>query len=106
MAAKFPYSRDAAVRRRAGFSLHANVKGAFAKAVRRELKKQLFDGRERVPCCFCHRELTREQATLEHVRPQSRGGKMELENLKISCQPCNSERGDMGYEKFRGRKGQ
>lgn len=57
-------------------------------------------------CCFCGRELTREQATLEHVRLQSRGGPTEIENLKISCSPCNSERGDMGYEKFRGRKGQ
>jgi hypothetical protein len=57
MAAKFPYNRDTAVRRGAGFSLHANVKAAFARAIRREMKKLLFDGRERVPCCFCRREL-------------------------------------------------
>jgi hypothetical protein len=120
MAPKFPYGRDGragAARRRAGFSVVANVKAAMAKAIRREMKKLLFAGRERVPCCFCHRELTRQEATLEHratvgpaVRhspfPQSRGGPTEIENLTISCQPCNSERGDMGYEKFRGRKGQ
>ncbi len=106
MAPKFPYDRHGAVRRRAGYSLAANVKGAMARAIRRELKKQLFAGRERVPCCFCARELTREQATLEHVRPQSRGGPTVIENLKISCQPCNSARGDIGFEKFRGRKAQ
>ena len=97
--------RGGSVRRRAGFSLEANVKGAMAKAIRREQKKRLFAGRERVPCCFCGRELTRQEATLEHIRPRSRGGGMEIENLTLSCQPCNSERGDMGFEKFRGRKG-
>jgi 5-methylcytosine-specific restriction endonuclease McrA len=109
MAPKFPYGRDGragAARRRAGFSVVANVKAAMAKAIRREMKKLLFAGRERVPYCFCHRELTRQEATLEHIRPQSRGGPTEIENLTISCQPCNSERGEMGYEKFRGRKGQ
>jgi 5-methylcytosine-specific restriction endonuclease McrA len=78
----------------------------MARAVRREQKKLLFAGRERVPCCFCERPLTRQEATLEHIRPRSRGGSSEIENLTLSCQPCNSERGDQGFEKFRGRKGQ
>jgi 5-methylcytosine-specific restriction endonuclease McrA len=90
----------------ARYLLSANVKARVAWGLRRELRKRLFAGRELVPCCFCGRQLDYEEATLEHVRPRSRGGPTLIENLKISCEPCNSERGDMGFEKFRGRKGQ
>lgn len=85
--------------------LYATVKRVMAQTIRRELKKALFAGRAQVPCCFCHKPLYWSEATLEHIRPKSRGGPTTLENLTISCQPCNSRRGDMGYEKFRGRFG-
>jgi 5-methylcytosine-specific restriction endonuclease McrA len=88
------------------FFFTANVKARVSWGLRRELRKRLFAGRERVPCCFCGRELTYDEATLEHVRPRSRGGPTVIENLRISCEACNSERGAMGYEKFRGRKAQ
>jgi 5-methylcytosine-specific restriction endonuclease McrA len=113
MAPKFPYDRDgqdgrgsSKPRRRSGIAYFAGIQARGQIGMRRDLRKRLFAGRERVPCCFCSRELTYEEATLEHVRPRSRGGPTLVENLKISCEPCNSERGDMGYEKFRGRKGQ
>jgi 5-methylcytosine-specific restriction endonuclease McrA len=93
---------ERSIRRRAGFEPWANLPEAIRAGFRRELKRKLFAGRERAPCCFCERELTFAQATLEHIRPKSRGGSMAIENLALSCQLCNHLRGDMGYEKFRG----
>jgi 5-methylcytosine-specific restriction endonuclease McrA len=95
--------------RRAGTGqqdLTAKARGCAAWARRRELRSQLFAGRYRVPCCFCRRLLKYKEATLEHIRPRSRGGPTTLENLTLSCQPCNSERGNEPFEIFRGRKAQ
>jgi 5-methylcytosine-specific restriction endonuclease McrA len=104
--ARLPGERARTFRKREATRLARSVPGAVAAGIRRELRRQLFEGRERVPCCFCARELTFEEATLEHIRPKSRGGPTTIENLTLSCEPCNSARGEMGYEKFRGRTGQ
>ncbi|MHB8416797.1 MAG: HNH endonuclease [Myxococcales bacterium] len=90
---------------RRGVALHALLRKVTAQTRRREAKKRLFAGRDQVPCCFCGKQLGFKEATIEHVRPLSRGGTWEMENLRISCSPCNSARGNMGYEKFRGRRG-
>jgi 5-methylcytosine-specific restriction endonuclease McrA len=84
--------------------LAANVRARVAWGLRRELRKRLFAGRALVPCCFCARLLDCEEATLEHVLPRSRGGPTLIENLRISCEPCNREREDWGFEKLRGRR--
>jgi len=82
--------------------LYQNARKGQEITRRRRMKRRLFAGRERVPCCFCGKLLTLRQATIEHVVPKSRGGEFEFENLTLSCQPCNSKRGDTGYEEFRG----
>jgi len=43
------------------------------------------DGR----CCYCEKELTFQEATLDHVLAKSLGGKSTEENLVLSCAPCN-----------------
>ena len=88
---------------RRGAALHALMRRVVSQTRRREAKRTLFGGRDVVPCCFCQKPLTYAEATIEHVLPQSRGGTWDLSNLTISCAPCNSARGNMGYQKFRGR---
>jgi uncharacterized protein (TIGR02646 family) len=44
-------------------------------------------------CAYCQREITFEEATLDHVRPKSRGGCSGYENLVVTCQPCNTTKG-------------
>lgn len=41
-----------------------------------------------------YRSTPLNQATLEHVTPQSKGGTHDMENLKLSCPKCNSARGN------------
>jgi len=61
-------------------------------------------------CCFCGNTLTWDMkkiplaktcATLEHVRPKSKGGHDHMRNLKVSCLGCNERRGDLPFGEFR-----
>jgi len=41
-----------------------------------------------VPCWVCGKHVTPEDATLEHIRPQSEGGSSHLENLRSATAPA------------------
>lgn len=47
-----------------------------------------------VPCYVCGEHVQRKQATVEHIRPKSKGGTDEVSNLSISHGPCNQARGN------------
>lgn len=62
-------------------------------ARQRILKQQ--DGR----CFYCYKPL--KAGTLEHIRPQCRGGTDNDSNLSVACQACNSAKGNMSVSLFR-----
>ncbi len=39
-------------------------------------------------------------ATLDHKIPESRGGRLILENVVLACEPCNMEKGSRDYCEF------
>ena len=45
-------------------------------------------------CHYCHKQLTRFSATLDHIQPVSKGGDNSFDNLVTSCLHCNSRRGN------------
>lgn len=45
--------------------------------------------------------LTVETGTAEHIIPRSKGGKHTDDNLTLSCNTCNNDRGDMDFEEYR-----
>jgi 5-methylcytosine-specific restriction endonuclease McrA len=57
-------------------------------------KAQKFRGRTKLPCRYCGRMLTREEATVDHVRPRSKGGSNKPQNFRIACAPCNKDKSD------------
>ncbi len=79
--------------------LWAHIKADVAWNLTRELRKRLLAGRDVVPCCFCGRTLDGDEATL--WRKRIRTAPAVMESLKISCEPCNEERGVRGCEKLR-----
>lgn len=55
-------------------------------------------------CCFCGRMFASDALTIEHVLPLSLGGGWDLSNLRLSCSPCNTERGVEPFYDFQAKK--
>ena len=47
--------------------------------------------RDRFRCQYCG---SREQLTIDHILPKSRGGPDSWENLVAACVPCNNRKGN------------
>ena len=43
-------------------------------------------------CYYCHREVGREQLTMDNVVPLSRGGKSKKGNIVPACKECNNKK--------------
>jgi 5-methylcytosine-specific restriction endonuclease McrA len=46
-------------------------------------------------CYICKEALTRQNRTIDHVIPLSRGGKNHISNLRACCGKCNNLKGSM-----------
>jgi len=44
-------------------------------------------------CAKCHRNLTWDDFTVDHVVAHTKGGKTRLDNAQLMCRPCNSRKG-------------
>lgn len=51
-------------------------------------------------CAYCYSELTRKDATADHVVARSRGGQTQRINIKAACDRCNRLKGSMGERAF------
>jgi hypothetical protein len=52
-------------------------------------------------CYYCGVRLTKDNYSIDHLFPKSRGGKNEANNKKACCKECNSEKGNMTEEEYR-----
>lgn len=48
--------------------------------------------KRRVRCNWCRGSFSPKKCHLDHVTPLSKGGKHSIENVCISCQPCNNQK--------------
>ncbi|HLC55069.1 MAG TPA: HNH endonuclease [Candidatus Nanoarchaeia archaeon] len=62
------------------------------------IKRQELFERDKWKCDYCGEEVTKDNATLDHLIPQSKGGKNTKDNLKTSCLLCNSIKSGKTYE--------
>jgi hypothetical protein len=54
-------------------------------------KKVLFN-RDHWECQYCHKKLSLNTVTIDHVHPKSRGGKTTWKNCVTSCRACNKKK--------------
>ena len=50
--------------------------------------------RDNFQCQYCKKTELPASLTLDHVLPQSRGGKTNWENIVSCCSPCNTKKGN------------
>jgi len=62
--------------------------------------KDFVGNNKNAKCIYCETKLTLENATTDHIIPISEGGNNCQVNLMVCCQPCNSERGTIPFNKF------
>jgi hypothetical protein len=59
-----------------------------------------------VPLVLTDDSSVRNQATIDHIIPQSRGGKTVIGNLALACRHCNTSKGQSSVEEWRLRQRQ
>ena len=50
--------------------------------------------RDLYTCQYCNTPYTKNNLTLDHVLPLSKGGKTQWENIVAACGPCNTRKGN------------
>lgn len=50
--------------------------------------------RDDYTCQYCAQRFEFKKLTMEHVLPKSKGGKTNYLNIVMSCQPCNTQKGN------------
>lgn len=70
----------------------------FLKNVIRKTKKIRFSrdniyNRDKGKCQYCGDKVSREDFTLDHCKPKSRGGITTFENVVVACFKCNTHKG-------------
>jgi 5-methylcytosine-specific restriction endonuclease McrA len=63
-------------------------------AIRPRPTRRAIYERDEGRCSYCGRMLMRNEATIDHVVPKSRGGADGWTNLVLACEPCNTRKGD------------
>jgi hypothetical protein len=66
-----------------------NNSGYKKKKIPHKLRIQVYE-RDLYTCVYCG---SQKNLTLDHVYPESLGGKTELENLVTACRSCNIKKG-------------
>ena len=56
--------------------------------------REILYARDRYLCAYCGEEHKANKLNIDHVQPQSRGGKNIWTNCVTSCKPCNHKKGD------------
>lgn len=56
--------------------------------------KRFLAKRDSFSCQYCSKKLGPNSMTIDHIHPQSLGGKSSYTNCVIACEPCNSKKGN------------
>ena len=59
------------------------------KTIPQNLRTKVFE-RDAYRCLHCGAHLN---LTVDHIKPESKGGTLDFDNLQTLCRPCNSRKG-------------
>ncbi len=75
---------------------HSAMLVASMRAMARDTCCRFWDGK----CPYCRKDITAEDATLDHVIPRHDNGSDDLCNFIVACRDCNSKRGHQSCEEY------
>ena len=81
-------------------SVAGDQKSSRQRSPRYNVFRPLLFGQQLGQCKGTGQEIYFSQSTVDHVVPKSKGGKDELNNLIILCQPCNNLKDDGPWEAY------
>jgi len=55
-------------------------------------------------CYFCEQKFSRDQLTMDHLIPLSRGGRSTKKNIVVACKQCNSHKKNLTVAEIRMRQ--
>lgn len=89
---------DIGQRKRRAQMMQGLLAGLFEKKDERRLfspeqRRLLWNSEEKRKCRECGEALTWTNFQADHIKPHSRGGRTELVNAALVCQPCNASKG-------------
>ncbi len=58
------------------------------------LTRRMVLARDAYTCQYCGKHFPKEELTMDHVVPKSRGGKTEWTNVVTACKKCNQRKGN------------
>jgi hypothetical protein len=67
------------------------------KALSKKIRFEVFK-KDNFTCQYCGAKAPKVELHVDHIKPVSRGGTNELENLTTSCLPCNLGKGNRELE--------
>ncbi len=56
--------------------------------------------RDNFHCVYCNKQLTADNATIDHITPESKGKLSDPSNLATSCKSCNGLKKNMSVNRF------
>jgi 5-methylcytosine-specific restriction endonuclease McrA len=65
------------------------VKSPYKRA---SLGRENIFKRDNYSCQYCGKRLTYKSGTIDHIIPQSKGGKHSWDNVVVACWPCNNKK--------------
>lgn len=78
--------------------MHNSVRVRLTRAQRRRVVRTAVYEKHGKMCFFCG---LREGTTLDHVIPESQGGKFDEDNLVPACEVCNQAKGSSSLDEYR-----
>ena len=64
-----------------------------------DLRRRVIE-RDGVYCVYCDDDLSDKEIHMDHVIPESKGGKTNYANLQVTCRKCNLTKGVLTESEF------
>jgi 5-methylcytosine-specific restriction endonuclease McrA len=64
-----------------------------------DLRRRVIE-RDGVYCVYCDDDLSDKEIHMDHVIPESKGGKTNYANLQVTCRKCNLSKGVLTESEF------